>query len=288
MARLPIYEVEPAETTAFFAAAKAASIEHVGWAPADGALPALYLGHGAPPLIDDPLWSSELLSWSLEMPKPAGIVVVSAHWEDAPLTITATSAGTPLFYDFWGFPPRYSAVEYSTPDSEALAKRVVGAMPDGVRVHRHADRGLDHGAYVPLQVMYPLADVPVVQLSMPTHDPARLMAIGARLRQLRHEGVLVVGSGFMTHHGSMSVDQHAILSFNVEFDAWVADALARGDVDDLAGWVEKAPGATIAHPTPDHFLPLFVTLGAAEDVTAVETKITGGLFGNSKRSIQVA
>lgn len=288
MARLPIHDIEPDETTAFFAAAKEASANHAGWTSHDGALPALYLGHGAPPLIDDPVWSSELLAWSLELPKPTGIVVVSAHWEDAPLSITATAAGTPLYYDFRGFPQRYSEVQYATPDAGELARRVVGSMPDIVRVHQHTGRGLDHGAYVPLQVMYPLADVPVVQLSMPTHEPRQLLALGARLRQLRHEGTLVIGSGFMTHHGSLSTEQDSILPHNVEFDAWVADALARGDVDELEGWVDNAPGATIAHPTPDHFLPLFVTLGAAEDTATVETKITGGLFGNSKRSVQVA
>ena len=286
--QVPIYDIEPAATTAFFTAAKDRSRQHRRWQPSDGALPALYLGHGAPPLIDDPLWSAQLLDWSLSLPKPKAILIVSAHWEDAPLSISATGAHTPLVYDFWGFPQRYYQVAYPTPDASELARSIVASMPDGLHLHQHPARGLDHGAYVPLQVMYPLADIPVIQMSMPTQDPAQLFAIGARLRALRAEGVLVIGSGFLTHHGSMSVGQADLMPYNVDFDAWAADALDRGAIDELFAWTDRAPAARLAHPTPDHFIPLFVTLGAADNpATTVQTTITGGLFGNSKRSFQV-
>ena len=222
------------------------------------------------------------------LPKPKAIVIVSAHWEDAPLSISATGAHTPLVYDFWGFPQRYYEVAYPTPDASELARGIVASMPDGLHLHQHPVRGLDHGAYVPLQVMYPLADIPVIQMSMPTQDPAQLFAIGARLRALRAEGVLVIGSGFLTHHGSMSAGQADLMPYNADFDAWAADALDRGAIDELFAWTDRAPAARLAHPTPDHFIPLFVTLGAADNpATTVQTTITGGLFGNSKRSFQV-
>jgi 4,5-DOPA dioxygenase extradiol len=137
--------------------------------------------------------------------------------------------------------------------------------------------------------MYPLGDVPVLQLSMPTHDPDRLLALGARLRALRAEGTLVIGSGFMTH-GLPFITREmlhgAIPAWSADFDGWVADAPARGDVDALADY-QRAPGMPFAHPTPDHYLPLFVTLGAAADPSAsVRTTIEGYLMGFAKRSFQ--
>ncbi|BCB82356.1 class III extradiol ring-cleavage dioxygenase [Phytohabitans flavus] len=261
------------------------------WAPADGALPALYLSHGAPPLFDDALWLGQLLDWAQTLPKPRGIVIISAHWETAPLSLSAAAAHTPLVYDFGGFHHRYYTMEYATPDATALAARVAAAMPDSEPVHQHPSRGLDHGAWVPLMAMYPLADIPVLQLSLPTHDPARLLDIGARLRPLRQEGVLVIGSGFMTH-GLPFLTREMVLhgrvpSWSADFDAWVADALSRGDVDALAGYQHRAPGMPYAHPTPDHYIPLFVTLGAADRADQpVDTAIDGYMMGFSKRAFQ--
>ena len=273
----------------FLAEALPAARAQRAWAPADGPMPALYLSHGAPPLFDDGPWLRQLFAWAQSLPKPRSVLIVSAHWESAPLMLSAPAAGTPLVYDFGGFHPRYYEMTYATPDATALAGRVAGAMPDAEPVHQHPSRGLDHGAWVPLMAMYPLADVPVLQLSMPTHDPSRLLALGARLRSHREEGVLVIGSGFMTHglpfitrgmlHGE-------IPAWSAEFDAWVADALARGDVDTLADY-RRAPGMPYAHPTPDHYLPLFVTLGAATDPEApVRTAIDGYMMGFAKRSFQ--
>ena len=261
------------------------------WTPADGPLPALYLSHGAPPLFDDELWLRQLLDWAQALPKPRGVVIISAHWETAPLSLSAPAAHTPLVYDFGGFHPRYYTMEYATPDATALAARVVAAMPDSEPVHQHPSRGLDHGAWVPLMAMYPLADIPVLQLSLPTHDPARLMGIGARLRPLREEGILVIGSGFMTH-GLPFLTREMMLhgtvpSWSADFDAWVADALTRGDVEALANYRHHAPGMPYAHPTPDHYIPLFVTLGAADQPdNPVRTAIDGYMFGFSKRSFQ--
>jgi len=265
--------------------------EQRDWTPADGPLPALYLSHGAPPLFDDGPWLRQLFGWAQRLPKPRSVLIVSAHWETVPLALSAPAAHTPLVYDFGGFHPRYYTMRYDTPDAGDLARRVAAAMPDTEPLHQHPSRGLDHGAWVPLMAMYPLGDVPVLQLSMPTHDPGRLLAIGERLRPLRQAGVLVVGSGFMTH-GMRSITREMVLhgeipSWSSDFDAWVADALARGDVDELAAYERRAPGMPYAHPTADHYIPLFVTLGAADRPDGpVRTTIDGYMMGFSKRSFQ--
>lgn len=255
-------------------------------------MPALYIGHGAPPLLDDPIWASELAGWARDLPRPTGILIVSAHWEAAPLSLSATAAGTPLVYDFGGFAPKYYRETYATPDASALAARVAAVMPDHEPVHHHPGRGLDHGAWVPLKLMYPTADIPVVQMSMPTHDPGRLLDLGRRLRVLRDEGVLVIGSGFLTH-GLPFLKEFRIEApapgWSTDFDLWAADALSRGDVDTLASYKDLAPGMPYAHPTVEHYTPLFVTLGAADDPGAPpEQRIDGYWMGLSKRSFQVA
>jgi 4,5-DOPA dioxygenase extradiol len=255
-------------------------------------MPALYIGHGAPPLLDDPVWRGELEDWARDLPRPRAILVVSAHWESAPVSLSATAAGTPLVYDFGGFAPRYYKMTYQTPDASALAARVAALMPSTEPVHQHASRGLDHGAWVPLKIMYPHADIPVLQMSLPTHDPQRLLELGRRLQPLRDEGVLIVGSGFLTHGlpflKEWRIDA-AAPGWSREFDAWAGEALARGDVDELAAYRDRAPGMPYAHPTVEHFTPLFITLGAATSADEPgEQRIEGYWMGLAKRSLQVA
>ncbi|HEY3482060.1 MAG TPA: class III extradiol ring-cleavage dioxygenase, partial [Streptomyces sp.] len=150
-------------------------------------MPALYLSHGAPPLADDPVWPGELAAWAAGLPRPKAILMVSAHWEEAPLAIGATTT-VPLVYDFWGFPEHYYQVRYAAPGAPALAESVRKLLRGaGDSVQDMPDRGLDHGAYVPLVEMFPAADIPVLQVSMPTLDPARLFAIGRKLAPLRDE-----------------------------------------------------------------------------------------------------
>ncbi len=285
--------VHPYET--FLATATSATRAQRLWTPEDGPLPAIYLGHGAPPLLEDPLWMSQLFAWTLSMPKPRNVLIVSAHWESAPLSLSGTEQGTPLVYDFGGFAAQYYQMTYASPDSSELAARVTAAMPDSEPVHEHRNRGLDHGAWVPLKVMYPEADVPVLQLSLPTHDPARLLELGRRLHDLRAEGTLVVGSGFLTHGLPFLTREHFGIAdatppgWSAEFDAWAAEALDRGDVDTLASFRSEAPGMPYAHPTVEHFSPLFVTLGAAQEPDApVGAAVEGFWMGLSKRSFQVA
>ena len=189
-------------------------------------MPALYLGHGAPPLLDDPTWSGQLSALAGDLPRPTAILIVSAHWESAPVSLTAN--GAPLVYDFGGFDAKYYRMTYATPDSTALAARVAAMMPDTEPVHQHASRGLDHGAWVPLRIMYPDADIPVLQMSLPTDDPVRLMRLGERLRPLRDEGVLIIGSGFLTHGLPFLTDfrlDAAAPGWSTEFDAWAGEAL---------------------------------------------------------------
>jgi 4,5-DOPA dioxygenase extradiol len=254
-----------------------------------GRMPAMYLGHGAPPLVDDPLWVVQLEAWTRALPRPSAILVVSAHWENAPLAIGSTANAAPLTYDFWGFPERYYRASYPAPGAPGLAARVRSLLAGTEQVTDVPDRGLDHGAYVPLTVMYPEADIPVLQISMPGLDPQRLLRVGAALRPLRDEGVLIVGSGFLTHGLPFLSDfrfNAAPPAWSAEFDLWAAEALDSGDIDALASF-RGAPAVRYAHPTTEHYAPLFVTLGAAETPAPVTT-ISGYWMGLAKRSVQVA
>lgn len=266
---------------------------HRAWTPADGALPSLYLSHGGGPMpFESPEWLDPLHGWARSLPKPKAILVVSAHWESAPLSLSADRPGD-LVYDFGGFNPIYHDFRYDTPDPGEFTRQVAGLMPDTERAHQHARRGLDHGAWVPLKIMYPAADIPILQLSLPTEDPEKLLALGARLRPLREQGVLVIGSGHMTHGLPFLTremfTENKVPGWSADFDAWAADALARGDVNELARFRTAAPGMPYAHPTVEHFTPLFVTLGAATDpIAPVVTTLDGYGVGLSRRSFQAA
>ena len=253
-------------------------------------MPAIYLGHGAPPLLEDPVWMGELGAWSASLPRPTSILIVSAHWESQPITLSATTR-VPLVYDFYGFPEHYYRMRYDSPGAPQLAERVAALMPPGEPVLEHPQRGLDHGAWVPLKAMYPAADIPVLQMSMPDLDPAHLFDVGRRLSELRDEGVLIVGSGFLTH-GLPFIHEYFLgkpgaPQWSMDFDHWAREALNRGDIDELFAFREKAPGMPWAHPTVEHFAPLFVTLGAAATPDeAPDYTIEGYFYGLSKRSFQ--
>ena len=216
------------------------------WEPGDSALPALYLSHGAPPVFDDREWMDDFFRWAQSFPKPRAILIVSAHWESAPLALSTAHGSAGLVYDFGGFADIYYTMRYDTPDAFDLAAKITALMPESEPVHQSNSRGLDHGAWVPLKVMYPLGDVPVIQMSMPTHDPEKLLALGERIKPLRDEGVLIIGSGFMVH--GLRHATHEMLFFNKipawsqEFDAWADEALRSGNIDELAKYKSAAPG----------------------------------------------
>lgn len=254
-----------------------------------GRMPALYLSHGAPPLADDPVWPAQLAAWSADLPRPKAILVVSAHWEEAPLALGATTT-VPLVYDFWGFPEHYYQVRYAAPGAPELADSVRKLLRGaGTPVQDIPDRGLDHGAYVPLVEMFPAADIPVLQVSMPTLDPVELLAIGRKLAPLRDEGVLIIGSGFFTHN--LAGLRHAgprPPSWSSEFDDWGHRALEAQDIDALLDFEHKSPVGRLAHPRTEHFAPLFVTLGAAESELGSQRSIIDGFWmGLAKRSVQI-
>lgn len=254
-----------------------------------GRMPAIYLGHGAPPLLEDTVWPRELAAWAQRLPRPTAILVVSAHWESAPVTIGATTA-VPLVYDFYGFPEHYYRITYPSPGAPALAERVRALLGKHTPVRDDPARGLDHGAYMPLLFMYPQADVPVLQISMPSEDPQALMELGTRLAPLRDEGVLIMGSGFLTHSFDairQVMSGRPLPQGVVEFDTWAAEALARRDLDALVDYRRRAPAVGYAHRTVDHFVPLFLSIGAGLDTDArSRTAIEGFWMANSKRSLE--
>lgn len=262
-------------------------------APSHGRMPALFLSHGAPTLADDADWCGDLAGWAAALPRPTAILIVSAHWEAAPLTVGATRT-VPLTYDFWGFPQRYYQVSYPAPGAPELAAQVRDVLRGtgiGNQPQDSPDRGLDHGAYVPLMAMYPQADIPVLQISMPTLDPVELLRIGQLLAPLRERGVLLVGSGFTTHNlRVMDLTQpadHPPPNWTVEFDDWVAHTVGARDVDALLDFEHTAPAVRRAHPRTEHFAPLFVALGAAVDTLRTERSVIDGYwYGLSKRSWQ--
>ena len=220
-------------------------------APPSDRLPALYLGHGAPPLLDDETWPGQLSAWAGRLRRPSSILIVSAHWQTAPMAIGATTR-VPLVYDFYGFPERYYQLTYDAPGAPDLAARVHGLMPASEPVLDRPGRGLDHGAWVPLLAMYPDADIPVLQMSMPDLDPQRLFSVGKRLAPLRDEGVLIVGSGFMTH-GLPYVHEYFMgrpgaPEWSVEFDRWAAEALHAATSTRCSRSVKRHPGCRM--PTP--------------------------------------
>jgi len=256
--------------------------------PSSGPMPVIFAAHGAPILLDDAVWMAELAAWGKAMPQPKSILMVSAHWEARPTTLGATRT-VPLIYDFFGFPDRYYHTQYPAPGAPVLAARVRDLLRhNGLAVADDPARGLDHGAYVPLVAMYPDADVPVLQISMPGLDAHELFQLGQALAPLRDEGVLVFGSGFLTHNMRYAF-RPGIPPWAKEFDAWTADALLRFDVDALMDFQVRAPAAKMALPTWEHYAPVLVAAGAVGDRRPrTSFPITGfwleGAF--TKRSVQ--
>jgi 4,5-DOPA dioxygenase extradiol len=224
------------------------------------------------------------------LPRPKAILMVSAHWDERPLQIGAVTP-VPLVYDFYGFPEKFYRLQYASPGAPGLAARVEELMRSAGRQVARSERGLDHGAYIPLMAMYPQADVPVLQISLPGLDAQDLFRLGRELAPLRQEGVLVVGSGFLTHNMREGFHGDRPASWAVEFDDWAADALGRKDADALVDFMARAPSARRALPTWEHYAPVLVSAGAAADDASAHASfpITGwwGMAPSfTKRSVQ--
>jgi 4,5-DOPA dioxygenase extradiol len=225
-------------------------------------VPPIFVSHGAPTLAIDTDKGEDLAWWAKDLPRPRAILVVSAHWQTHVPTRGSTAARPPLIYDFTGFPDAVREVKYPAPGAPELAYELHSLMP----VDRAPDRGWDHGVWTPLVHMFPNADVPILQLSLTLGATARsLYAIGRKLGALCDRGVLLVGSGSMTHNlGEIGDDPNApVAEWARAFDGWVANVLADFEIDRLLAWRAEAPHARRAHPTNEHLDPLFVTAGAA-------------------------
>ncbi|MBK7863533.1 MAG: dioxygenase [Archangiaceae bacterium] len=226
-------------------------------------MPTLFLAHGAPPVLDMPEWLAELHALATALPRPRSVLMLSAHWETKPIAVGATRT-VPLVYDFYGFPERYYQVKYPAPGAPQLAERVLSLLEPHQGVAQEPDRGLDHGAFVPLLAMYPQADVPVLQLSLPSLQAPEMFALGKQLAPLRDEGVLIIGSGFITHNLRSGISA-TTPQWARDFDGWVAEALHKKNVDALLDYRQKAPGVRESLPTHEHFVPLLTAVGAAPD-----------------------
>ena len=245
--------------------------------------PSVFLAHGAPlSALGGDDHAAALRAFGETVTGAKAILVVSAHWQQSrPLRITSWDHA-PLVYDFGGFPDELYRITYPAPGSPSLAVRIAGVLQaGGQEVRPEPERGLDHGAWVPLRLAWPDAKTPVLQLSMPFAEPQALFQIGRALRPLRDDGVIVVGSGGIVHNlrrvqihdKNAPVDEWA-----AEFDAWVASQIR--ELDSLFAYRSTGPHARLAAPTPEHFDPLFIALGAAFGDEPVETIFEGFQYAN--------
>ena len=232
-------------------------------------LPTVFISHGAPTFALEPGRAGrQLAALGRELPRPQAVLVVSAHWiTSTPRVSFATSPET--IHDFGGFDPALHEMVYPAAGHPRLARRAVEVLHTaGWQAQGDEHRGLDHGAWVPLMHMYPAADVPVFQISLPaTLEADSAWAFGQALQPLSSEGVLVIGSGSLTHN-LYEFRQHLahVEPYVAEFSAWVREAAQSGDANRLRRTLSEAPHAQRAHPTPEHFLPLLVSAGAAADL----------------------
>ncbi len=240
--------------------------------------PLLFMGHGNPMLaISDNVYARQWQSLGKRLPKPAAILVVSAHWYGAGTAVT-TSAWPETLHDFGGFPAALFDVNYPAPGSPDLALRVQGLLGPGTTVALDAQRGLDHGAWSVLRHLYPQADVPVVQLSMDAHRPASWhVQAGRQLAGLREEGVLILGSGNLVHHlGRINWNPESTAHpWAEEADLWLADKIRLRDVEALCNTGGFSPAVRLAVPSPDHFLPLLYVLGASHEHDQLSFPVSG-------------
>jgi len=246
--------------------------------------PSAFVSHGSPTLIrDDCPVRTFLQNYGEALGRPTAIVVVSAHWETDPIRVSH-SAAPPTIHDFYGFPPELYELTYPAPGDPVLAGRIVDLL------HRHGfaaetddQRGLDHGAWVPLKLMYPRADVPVLQVSLPAgHSTDHALKLGRALMPLRDEGALILGSGNVTHN--LSEFRGAALDspppgWVTAFADWVEDAVALDDRQGLVNYRNVAPAAVENHPSEEHYTPLLVALGAGGAGQAVHRSYTYAVLG---------
>ena len=254
-------------------------------------LPSLFISHGSPMLALEPGASGPALQRiAANLPRPRAIVVVSAHWESAELQVM-TSAQPQTWHDFGGFPRALYEVQYPAPGDPQLAEQVIALLQrHGLPASGDARRPFDHGAWVPLSLMYPNADIPVVQVSLPTGQGAALqLQVGQALAPLRDEGILLIGSGSITHNlGALDFRAtHTDAEPWAEvFRDWMVDKLLADDLPTLLDYRQQAPNARLNHPSEEHLLPLFFARGAGRQAKVEHQGFTLGALGMDIYSFQ--
>jgi 4,5-DOPA dioxygenase extradiol len=242
-------------------------------------LPAVFVSHGAPTLPFDDVPARDFLrGLGQTLGRPKAIVAVSAHW-DTDMPATSAPPANDTIHDFRGFPRQLYELEYPAP-SDGLLAREIGGLLNGFAARIDTQRGLDHGAWVPLMLMYPEADIPVVQLSVQSgKGAAHHMALGRLLAPLRREDVLVLGSGGFVHNlGQIAPPRTLEPQWSKDFSDWMHDRLMAGDNAALADYRAQAPQAALAHPSEEHLMPLFAAYGAGGG--AAERLHSSATFGS--------
>lgn len=243
------------------------------------AMPTLFFSHGGPDIvISDTPARHFLESLAEQIPLPRAIVIVSAHFEAGRPTVVSDPAPG-MIYDFGGFAPELYEMVYPAPGSPELAERVAGLLEKaGLEPVIEAKRGYDHGTWTPLKLAFPKADIPVVQVSVdPGRDAKYHYELGKALSPLRKEGVLLIGSGHITHNlrAAFAAMRFGISNPEMEdkvsqFTTWMASALESEHPDSVLEWKEKAPFARENHPSDEHLMPIFFALGAAGEGARAE------------------
>lgn len=236
-------------------------------------LPSLFISHGSPMLALTPTPAHQFLRELGKTLAPKAVVVVSAHWESLALKVSNT-AWPETIHDFGGFPQALFECQYPAPGEPELAERLAALLGA-----QSVERGLDHGAWVPLSLMFPKADIPVVSVSLPIRWSNQALAeLGSKLATLRDEGILVIGSGSLTHNLYETMPMGSAMPDWVgEFADWVDSKLASNDRDALLDW-QDAPEARRNHPTPEHFQPLLVAMGAGGDAKQLHHSVEHGVL----------
>ena len=230
-------------------------------------LPAVFVSHGSPMHALEAGATATGQAWTAlgrRLPRPRAILIASAHWETERPALTGSERPETI-HDFYGFPPPLYEIHYPAPGAPQIAERARALLSAaGMQAAVDPARGLDHGAWNPLLLIFPQADLPVAQLSVQSRQgPAAHLALGRALAPLRAEGVLVMGSGSAVHNlRQFQVDRTEPAPWAVAFDDWLAERIAAGDDDALVNYRAVRAEGSLAHPTDEHFLPLFVALGA--------------------------
>jgi len=248
-------------------------------------MPSLFVSHGSPTFAIDPGRAGPLLTQlGRSLPKPQAVLVLSPHWVTRGVRVTTTETPETI-HDFGGFPEALYRIQYPAPGSTATAMRALELLnADGWQATPDNQRGFDHGAWVPVRHLYPDADVPVFQVSMPhTLDGAGAVKLGRTLAPLAAEGVLIIGSGSITHNlyevqWNAGADDKGP-TYATEFVDWARQAVKNHDENALANYLQSAPHAQRAHPTPDHYLPLPFAFGAGDKTAPVQVIDGGMTFG---------